>query len=186
MVKKARNAGMLHFLPPGPKFNPESQRLKDRILAAEMQAALTSKAAKATPSTETTNTATMTNVAGLTKVVAAPGRRQKKRRLVRAAPVGYGVFKKHLVGWDREVVWEGQVKVKGIKGEDIGNRLYAGKRRMFKGHKWERVREARLAMQKKKMRFMADRLKTYREVRVWFYHFFPILVVVYRIVSSLY
>ena len=35
-------------------------------------------------------------------------------------------------------MWEGEPKPK-VVGADIGNRLYAGKKRMFKGHKWERT-----------------------------------------------
>ncbi|KAF7971752.1 hypothetical protein HWV62_20009 [Athelia sp. TMB] len=39
------------------------------------------------------------------------------------------------------VQWEGAPKAK-VAGAEIGNRLYAGKRRMFKGHKWERTKAA--------------------------------------------
>ncbi|KAF7973049.1 hypothetical protein HWV62_16340 [Athelia sp. TMB] len=39
------------------------------------------------------------------------------------------------------VQWEGAPKAK-VPGAEIGNRLYAGKRRMFKGHKWERTKAA--------------------------------------------
>ncbi|KAH9922878.1 hypothetical protein B0H21DRAFT_162742 [Amylocystis lapponica] len=65
--------------------------------------------------------------------------------------------------WMQEVQWEGKQKAKVVKGADVGNRLYAGKKRMFKGHKWERVRERveqRRSMLMKGMPKRVERFKT--------------------------
>lgn len=146
LVKNARKSGTLHLLPPGPKFNPERQRLKDKILVGEMQAALAIRAARksTTGATEGSTATTATNVSGLTKVVSTLSRRQKRLRLGRPVVTSNLLFRTHTRGWDREIRWDGELKAKEVKGADVGNRLYAGKRRMFKGHKWERVRGERM------------------------------------------
>lgn len=56
--------------------------------------------------------------------------------------------------WSAPVEWEGEVKEKVVPGADVGNRLYAGKRRMFKGHKWERTQAERLAQRAQLMESM--------------------------------
>jgi large subunit ribosomal protein L25 len=60
-------------------------------------------------------------------------------------------------------VWEGEPKPK-VAGSDIGNRLYAGKKRMFKGHKWERTRAKRDAKRAMLLRSMKQRLIRYKGV----------------------
>jgi large subunit ribosomal protein L25 len=72
------------------------------------------------------------------------------------------------------VVWEGQPKPKVI-GADIGNRLYAGKKRMFKGHKRERTRVKRETRRSILLRGMKKRILRYKGVSVvfsLFLHFF--------------
>ncbi|KZP10674.1 hypothetical protein FIBSPDRAFT_922277 [Athelia psychrophila] len=64
---------------------------------------------------------------------------------------------------DEAVKWEGSPKPK-VAGAEIGNRLYAGKKRMFKGHKWERTKEkleVRRAMLLKDMKKRIIRFKGY-------------------------
>ncbi|GBE83879.1 hypothetical protein SCP_0509360 [Sparassis crispa] len=71
--------------------------------------------------------------------------------------------------WKYELEWEGKLKQKEVPGQDVGNKLYAGKRRMFKGHKWERTREQREEKRKMLMKGMAKRIErfktTYRRKR---------------------
>ncbi|PCH35387.1 hypothetical protein WOLCODRAFT_107350 [Wolfiporia cocos MD-104 SS10] len=62
--------------------------------------------------------------------------------------------------WTRPVEWEGEVKE---KADDVLNRLYAGRRRMFKGHKWERTLEKRKAETEKLMRSMPLRIQRFKE-----------------------
>lgn len=66
--------------------------------------------------------------------------------------------------WSQAVVWEGEVKEKKVAGADIGNRLYAGRKRMFKGHKWERTLQKRTAKRKWLMRGMQARIQRFKTV----------------------
>ncbi|KAF9225994.1 hypothetical protein BS17DRAFT_801257 [Gyrodon lividus] len=65
--------------------------------------------------------------------------------------------------WSRPVEWVGEVKERKVPGADIGNRLYAGKKRMFKGHKWERVAEKRAMRRKILMRDMEKRIERFKQ-----------------------
>jgi len=63
------------------------------------------------------------------------------------------------------VEWTGTVRERGVAGADIGARLYAGKKRMFKGHKWERVRERRAIRTKILLRDMDKRVQRFKRYR---------------------
>ncbi|KAH7913290.1 hypothetical protein BJ138DRAFT_1171378 [Hygrophoropsis aurantiaca] len=63
----------------------------------------------------------------------------------------------------RPIVWHGKVKERSVPGADIGNRLYAGKKRMFKGHKWERVAEERAKRRNMLMRDMSKRIMRFKQ-----------------------
>ncbi|KIJ61842.1 hypothetical protein HYDPIDRAFT_115316 [Hydnomerulius pinastri MD-312] len=65
--------------------------------------------------------------------------------------------------WAKPVEWVGEVKEKKVPGADIGNRLYAGKKRMFKGHKWERVAEKKAIRRGMLMRDMAKRVERFKQ-----------------------
>jgi hypothetical protein len=67
--------------------------------------------------------------------------------------------------WARDVEWVGTVRERNVAGADVGNRLYAGKKRMFKGHKWERVRERRVARTRMLLRDMDKRVQRFKGVR---------------------
>lgn len=96
---------------------------------------------------------------------------------VKAAPpqdaaLAKPVLKKEEV-WLRGVEWEGEVKEREVPGADVGNRLYAGKWRMFKGHKWQRTLEARKEKREKALKVMDRRIKWFKGVSlcsfcVWF------------------
>lgn len=65
--------------------------------------------------------------------------------------------------WEKEnIEWEGEVKEKVVPGADIGARLYAGKKRMFKGHKWQRTEEKRSRRTKILMRDMDKRVERFK------------------------
>ena len=68
------------------------------------------------------------------------------------------------VKWDVPVEWVGKVPEK-VVGTELGIRLYAGKKRMFRGHLWERVRAKRIRRRSILMRDMAARIKNYKTVR---------------------
>ncbi|KAF8273480.1 hypothetical protein EI94DRAFT_1716003 [Lactarius quietus] len=63
------------------------------------------------------------------------------------------------VAWTGPVEWVGNLRERSVAGADVGNRLYAGKKRMFKGHKWERTRERRVARTNICYRFKQYRAK---------------------------
>ncbi|KAI8972855.1 hypothetical protein BD414DRAFT_525163 [Trametes punicea] len=64
--------------------------------------------------------------------------------------------------WSAPVEWDGEYKEKEVKGADVGNRLYAGRKRMFKGHKWERTLERRTRKRKMLMKDMAERIERFK------------------------
>ncbi|KAJ3742644.1 hypothetical protein DFH05DRAFT_1527225 [Lentinula detonsa] len=61
------------------------------------------------------------------------------------------------------VDWVGNPSHKSTDGSDLGARLYAGKKRMFKGHKWERVRERREAHHSMLLKDMDKRVRRYKK-----------------------
>lgn len=66
--------------------------------------------------------------------------------------------------WAMRVEWEGSPEYKKVPGADLGARLYAGKKRMFKGHKWERVKAKRKAKRRVLLRDMDRRVSKYKSV----------------------
>ncbi|KAI0701377.1 hypothetical protein BC835DRAFT_1264915 [Cytidiella melzeri] len=64
--------------------------------------------------------------------------------------------------WTGAVKWEGEVKEKKVAGAEVGNRLYAGKWRMFKGHKWQRVMKSREEKREKALKVMNRRIKWFK------------------------
>jgi large subunit ribosomal protein L25 len=68
--------------------------------------------------------------------------------------------------WNAPVEWVGKLPEKATVGTELGIRLYAGKKRMFKGHLWERLKAKRIRRRSILMRDMAARVKNYKTVRV--------------------
>ncbi|KAF9500740.1 hypothetical protein BDN71DRAFT_1440232 [Pleurotus eryngii] len=64
--------------------------------------------------------------------------------------------------WSAAVEWQGEFKRKVVSGAEIGSRLYAAKKRMFKGHRWERLLEKRKKKRVILMRDMAKRVASYK------------------------
>ena len=64
--------------------------------------------------------------------------------------------------WTRPVHWVGIVREKKDVGWKV--RMYAGRKRMFKGHLWERKREGIIRKRSILMRDMAARVRRYKEV----------------------
>lgn len=65
----------------------------------------------------------------------------------------------------QSIEWKGEAKEKVVPGADVGNRLYATKKRMFKGHKWERAMEKRENKRKILLESMPERIQRFRTVR---------------------
>ena len=145
LIKHARQSGTQHLLPPGPKMMSETQ------LAS---ASATVAAAKEEDEQAKREAAAATSVSGLLSSV----RREEGR--------GRGQDSEDAAeAWTRSVEWVGTVRERSVAGADIGNRLYAGKKRMFKGHKWERERERRVARTKMLLRDMDKRVQRFKAVR---------------------
>jgi large subunit ribosomal protein L25 len=66
--------------------------------------------------------------------------------------------------WMDPVAWEGRVRSRKAPGADLGITLYAGKKKMFKGHKWERVRDAKGRRRGMLLRSMRRRIYNYKNV----------------------
>jgi len=62
--------------------------------------------------------------------------------------------------------WVGDAKKKTTKGEELGVKLYAGKKKMFKGHAWEKEKAKRLRRQSILMRDMTARVARYKSVSI--------------------
>lgn len=88
------------------------------------------------------------------------------RSALRAVPTDVAASttsaKKEL--WQQRVEWEGEVKEKKVAGADVGNKLYAGKWRMFKGHKWQRTAEQRSKKRAKMLQSMKGRIVRFKKV----------------------
>ncbi|OJA18687.1 hypothetical protein AZE42_11008 [Rhizopogon vesiculosus] len=65
--------------------------------------------------------------------------------------------------WTHQVEWTGEMKEKKVLGADVGNRLYAGKKRMFKGHKWQRIAEKTEKRRALLMRSMPKRISEFKQ-----------------------
>ncbi|KAG6830593.1 hypothetical protein H0H92_015874 [Tricholoma furcatifolium] len=78
--------------------------------------------------------------------------------------------------WMNPVDWVGEPKIKEVPGAELGTRLYAGKKRMFKGHRWERLKAGRDKKKKVLMRDMARRIRNYKSLPKYFTHACPSLV----------
>lgn len=62
------------------------------------------------------------------------------------------------------VEWVGKFKDRAVPGATVGLRLYSGKKRMFKGHKWQRQLEARKNKIKARVRDMPKRIQQFKTV----------------------
>jgi large subunit ribosomal protein L25 len=65
--------------------------------------------------------------------------------------------------WKLPVTWCGKVAERKVPGTELGTRLYAGKKRMFKGHLWERQQAKRIRRHSILMRDMAARVARYKD-----------------------
>ncbi|EKM53120.1 uncharacterized protein PHACADRAFT_259294 [Phanerochaete carnosa HHB-10118-sp] len=66
--------------------------------------------------------------------------------------------------WAKHVSWTGRLREKKVAGADVGSRLYAGKKRMFKGHKWQRTMPTRELRRKMVLKSMKSRVRRFKSV----------------------
>ena len=88
-------------------------------------------------------------------------------KAVKAVPRAERPLESRTAPWSRYVSWTGKAKHKSVKGADVGNRLYAGRKRMFKGHKWQRTMERRLGRRNMLVRSMKRRIIRFKSVSTY-------------------
>ena len=167
LIKHARKSGTLHLLPPGPKLS-------------EAQLQFLASASAAAPTTTTTTTTTTVTPHFALSVATEQQEEEEEGRRRGLVGVRMGQEEEETrrgrgedgpapapapAAWTRSVEWVGTVRERNVEGADVGNRLYAGKKRMFKGHKWERERERRVARTKMLLRDMDKRVQRFKGVR---------------------
>ncbi|KAH9073010.1 hypothetical protein EDB83DRAFT_2516768 [Lactarius deliciosus] len=141
LIKHARASGTLHLLPPGPKMS------SGQLAVATTTAASAASAASTHHHPAADRAAEEVKVSGLTN------RRPAQEEDDSDA------------AWTGSVEWVGSLRERSVAGADVGNRLYAGKKRMFKGHKWERTRERRITRTKILLRDMDKRVERFKQYR---------------------
>lgn len=174
LVKHARASGTLHLLPPGPKMSSA------QLLAATGAPTSSTSPLPLPPSPH----ASVLGEAGAEALVAGNGLVSLRRGQVQgqgqglkeevveeeeeargeAPALGQDSQGGHAV-WMGPMEWVGTVREHSVAGAEVGNRLYAGKKRMFKGHKWERTREWRVARTNMLVRDMDKRVQRFKGVR---------------------
>ncbi len=69
-----------------------------------------------------------------------------------------------------DVEWVGRLAPSDERpSTSVVSRLYANKKRMFKGHKWERAMESRKRMIRVRVRDMGERVQRFKNVSYDFY-----------------
>ncbi|OCB86644.1 hypothetical protein A7U60_g6323 [Sanghuangporus baumii] len=165
LVKLARASGTLHLLPPGPKLSIEE------LEAAKREASLRTQS-----SVQVTNdhgSVDSVNVPSETKEKSNTSRVEASSTVLAEAPskpaqatrtVAIRRSSRHF-GYPGVVFnWTGKAPEKPRKRLTI----YVGRRRMFKGHKWERhldKRRARIAVRMRDMRKRIRRFKNHYKRR---------------------
>lgn len=144
LVKAAREAGVLHLLPPGPKCTVEE--IKKAAEEAAMKAGVTQQKQVS----EKKEVATESKAGK-----ASPSERRKAKK---KSPL----FRVSKVSGLPDVVfrWTG----KAPESRHRALTIYEGRRRMFKGHKWERHLEKRRAQIAVRMRDMSERIQRFKNV----------------------
>lgn len=177
LVKHARESATLHLLPPGPKANEARLQQLQQATAAGVPSA-TSSLSVGSAAERTEELEKEVVASGLVSV--RKGReleRERERGLedgTQGLARGQDSKAEDVVAgpedddaWARSVEWAGTVRERSVAGATVGNRLYAGKKRMFKGHKWERERERRVARTKMLLRDMDKRVQRFKGVRAF-------------------
>ncbi|KAF9010088.1 hypothetical protein BDQ17DRAFT_1397542 [Cyathus striatus] len=152
LVKQAKEAGLLHLLPPGPK-NPMSQ-LKEELTKAGVKFTEHNESLKKEEDSESILSTELSSINGANEGELFTAKLESIEQ-EEVADVEDNF-------WKSPIAWHGEFKEKSVAGAELGIRLYAGKTRMFKGHKWERVKESREKRQAVLLRDMDARIERYK------------------------
>jgi large subunit ribosomal protein L25 len=192
MVKFAKGNGLLHLLPPGPK-SPTSpsvssstrkalQNAADKAREADLKSQeadrIEQEGVEILEAGTEKERATVTEAIVEARRVAKEAKDAEEKAATEAKEIqeveenAAVVELKHQLWktesdrdfkWLQPIAWEGKVKEK-VRGAELGTTLYSGKKRMFKGHKWERVQQDRKRKQAILMRDMKKRIFNYKNV----------------------
>lgn len=179
LVKAARASGTLHLLPPGPKLSvAELQEAKRKVQEDSLLASSGAEGASASGAKQdvarlgsedmremvgterglVTEADTAADTTMASDGTAATATRfmtmRESKQLGGLAHAGYpGV----------DFQWEGEVPLSGREKRG-GLTVYAGRKRMFKGHKWERALKKRTGQIRMRLRDMRKRIARFRSV----------------------
>jgi large subunit ribosomal protein L25 len=160
LIKHARASGTLHLLPPGPKMGQAQQQQQQLLTAVKTTTPALVEEAVVVGS-------------GLVSLRSRQEAEEKEKEETAEERETEGQVHGAVdarasdvadAAWTRPVEWVGAVRERNVAGADVGNRLYAGKKRMFKGHKWERTRERRVARTNMLLRDMDKRVERFKGV----------------------
>lgn len=175
LIKAARASGTLHLLPPGPKLSVEEldaakREMRKRARLAKQASVMVeeriarAKVAKSTVKTEETVSTEIVETSQTTVTSSLSQRvsRTKRRRWVLKRPHELVLRRNSAKAGYPGVVfrWTGKVPTKSR----VGLTIYEGRRRMFKGHKWERHLEKRRGQIAVRMRDMPGRISRFKNV----------------------
>ena len=193
LIKHARASGTVHLLPPGPKMSPAAQQ---QLLLAVTTATTTTTTTLSSSGlgkgrVEVEEKAVRSGLVSMRRGEEVQEREQEQEQGLgvgqgqgqgqgqeavetAAGEVAQGEalvpeqnsLQAQAADWTIPVEWTGMVRERNVAGADIGNRLYAGKKRMFKGHKWERTRERRVGRTNMLLRDMDKRIERFKGVRL--------------------
>lgn len=188
LVKQAKVSGTLHLLPPGLKYDaaapkrPEDdaaymaklrarqERVAARTGGSDIFAILDAQEKKveevvvAEESGEVLQTDAVADIVSSVAAKATSLRARHRAAKVTSQPEVQEPIEPRE--WDSSVEWVGTPRRRYIPGADIGVRLYAGKRLMFKGHRWEREKPERERRTQMLLRDMPQRIDRFRTVRI--------------------
>ncbi|VDB88770.1 unnamed protein product [Peniophora sp. CBMAI 1063] len=182
LVKQAKVSGTLHLLPPGLKYDAAAPKRPEddaaymaKIHAREERAAARSsgsdifaildaqeKKLENVVAAEESGAVVQTDAVADIVTAKASTSLRARRRTAKAASQAKEQRSAKPQEWDSSVEWVGTPRRRYIPGADIGVRLYAGKRLMFKGHRWEREKPEKEARIKMLLRDMPQRIDRFR------------------------
>ena len=165
LVKLARASGTLHLLPPGPKLSVQELAAAKREVELRIQSSASTanvrdsiETATATSTSETKGDASSSQAVEASSMTPPEDAPVKSVRETRTVAIRGSTRRSGFPG----VVfnWTGKAPQKPRKRLTI----YVGRRRMFKGHKWERHLDKRRAKIAVRMRDMPQRIRRFKNV----------------------
>ncbi|EIN08282.1 hypothetical protein PUNSTDRAFT_143919 [Punctularia strigosozonata HHB-11173 SS5] len=161
LVKAAKLSDTLDLLPPGPKWDPNPVYESPKERKAKAKAAGAKPDAK--PQAAATTSGTVDAVKAVTQQVLEPDSEEVVAEPAPSRPLAWALrLRPGRVRriWKAEVTWEGKVPARKYEGPIV--KMYAGRKKMFKGHKWQREMPRKIVRRRILLRDMPERIAKYR------------------------